>query len=434
MTASSSTSREARAVAAGRAARGRVEVPGSKSATHRQLALTLLAGQAMEVRRPLLAEDTELFLVALRELGWGVRVEDAGASVHLAPPGVPVRAATLQCGNAGTLFRFLVGVLAVVPGEWTLDGSPRLRERPVGPLAGALAELGARVTWLAAPGHPPLTVHGGSLRGGEATVDAGESSQYLSALLLAGLAAPAPLALHVRALTSAPYVDVTVALARAWGGRIERDGSTWRVWPGLRAPATVTVEGDWSAAAYPAAAAVISGGEVAIGALDRGSAQGDRRFLELLREMGARVVWRGDDLVVAAGAPLRALDADLGDIPDQVPTLAAVAPFARGTTRITGVPHLRIKESDRLAAMAAELGRLGVPVVERPDGLEIEGVWADAAPPADLVEVATYGDHRIAMSLALVGLRRPGVRVAAPEVVRKSYPGFWDDLERLVRR
>jgi 3-phosphoshikimate 1-carboxyvinyltransferase len=432
MTASSSTSAEGRPVVAGGVARGRLVVPPSKSVTHRQLALALLARRPLLVRRPLRAEDTELFLATLRRLGWWVAEREDG--VDLAPPARLPEAAKLECGNAGTLLRFLVAVLAAVPGEWTLDGTRRLRERPVGPLAAALGPLGGRVTWLGVEGHPPLVVHGGSLAGGETAVDAGESSQYLSALLLAATAAPAPVTLRVRALTSAPYVEVTLALLRQWGARVARLPDGWRVEPGLVPPAEVTVEGDWSAAAYPAAAAALTGGEVALAGLARDSAQGDRRLLDLLAAMGAHVEWRGAEVVVAGTGRLCGIDADLGDVPDQVPTLAAVAPFAAGTTRITGVPHLRIKESDRLAAMACELGRLGVPVLEQPDGLTIEGVWATAPPPDAPVVADSHGDHRIAMSVALVGLRRPGVRVAAPEVVGKSYPAFWADLEGLLQR
>ena len=184
------------------------------------------------------------------------------------------------------------------------------------------------------------------------------------------------------------------------------------------------MEADFSAAAYPAAAAVLTGGEVELWPLGATSKQGDRRFMELLERMGARIDWTADGLRVTAG-PLCAIDADLSASPDQVPTLAALAPFARGTTRITNVPHLRIKESDRLSAMASELERCGAAVEELPDGLVIPGVWAEQPPPATPVEVATWGDHRIAMSMALVGLRRPGVRIADPGVVAKSYPDFW---------
>jgi 3-phosphoshikimate 1-carboxyvinyltransferase len=413
-------------------ARGSLRVPPSKSVTHRQLALALLAGAPVEVRRPLRAEDTGLFLAALRTAGW--RVEERPEAVELAPGPAPA-AATVDCGNAGTLLRFLVALFATQPGRWTLDGTPRMRQRPVGPLVAALRELGVEVRWGGAEGYPPLTIQGGGWQGGETTVDAGESSQYLSALLLAALASPRPTLVRVLALTSAPYVEVTLRLIAQWGGRVDRHPEGFLVTPGLVPRSSVEVEGDWSAAAYPAAAALLTGGEVLLFGLDPGSAQGDRGFLDLLMEIGAEVAWRGDALRVAGGGPLLAVDADLGAMPDQVPTLAALAPFLRGTTTIRNVPHLRIKESDRLAAMATELRRVGAGAEELPDGLLLPGVWAEGEgvrPPGSPVVVDAHGDHRIAMSLALVGLRRPGIAVACPEVVGKSYPGFWDDLDALL--
>jgi len=423
--------------------RGRLRVPPSKSVSHRQLALALLARSPVEVRNLLRAEDIDLFLAALRAMGWTVEEraerDDAGdgsRTVRLAP-GSPPGEATLECGNAGTLMRFLVALAATVPGAWTLDGTARLRERPVGPLVAALQALGVAVTWHGRVGFPPLTVAGHTFRGGETTIDAGESSQYLSALLLAALGAQQPTRVRVTALTSAPYVDVTLQLIARWGGRVEASAGSFVVTPGLRPPLVdvdVEVEGDFSAAAYPAAAAALTGGEVTLRGLRRASAQGDREFLEVLRRMGAEVSWRGDELQVAGGGALTAVDVDMGSMPDQVPTLAALAPFARGTTAIRNVPHLRIKESDRLAAMARELGRAGAVVEERADGLVIPGVWADvalAALPRTPVSVDPHGDHRIAMSMALVGLRRPGLRIAHPEVVAKSYPRFWDDLATL---
>lgn len=430
MTASSSTSPDVREVRPG-VVRGRLRVPPSKSVSHRQLALALLAGGPVEVGRPLEAEDIELFLAVLRRLGWGV--EQSAEAVRLVP-GPPAEAAVFDCGNAGTLLRFLVALLATVPGDWTLDGTARLRQRPVGPLVDALRALGVEAQWRGVEGYPPLTIRGGTLLGGETTVDAGESSQYLSAILLAALAAPAPTRVRVKALTSAPYVEVTLRLVAQWGGRIERSADGFLVVPGLQQRDRVEVEGDFSAAAYPAAAAALTGGEVTLLGLDPRSAQGDRAFLDLLVAMGTSVEWQGGELRVAGGMPLAALDADLSAMPDQVPTLAALAPFARGRTAIRNVPHLRIKESDRLAAMAGELRRLGAAVEELADGLVVPGQWAEASPsalPNEPVVVDSHGDHRIAMSLALVGLRRPGVRVARPEVVGKSYPGFWEDLEAL---
>ncbi|HET9767555.1 MAG TPA: 3-phosphoshikimate 1-carboxyvinyltransferase [Thermoanaerobaculia bacterium] len=442
MTAWSSTLAEAVEVRPG-VVRGRLRVPPSKSVSHRQLALALLARSPVEVRNLLRAEDVDLFLAALRAMGWTVEERgegadidagDGGRTVRLAP-GPPPAAATLECGNAGTLMRFLVALAATVPGSWSLDGTPRLRERPVGPLVAALQALGVAVTWHGREGYPPLTVAGDTFRGGETTIDAGESSQYLSALLLAALGGREPTRVRVMALTSAPYVDVTLQLIARWGGRVEASAGAFAVTPGLRAPLVeVDVEGDYSAAAYPAAAAALTDGEVTLRGLRRESAQGDRAFLDVLRRMGAEVSWQGDELRVAGVGALTAVDIDMASMPDQVPTLAALAPFARGTTTIRNVLHLRIKESDRLAAMACELRRADAEVEELADGLVIPGIWADVATsdlPREPVIVDPHGDHRIAMSMALVGLRRPGLRIAHPEVVGKSYPRFWDDLSAL---
>ncbi|HEX4956069.1 MAG TPA: 3-phosphoshikimate 1-carboxyvinyltransferase [Thermoanaerobaculia bacterium] len=419
-----------RPVPSGRVARGSVMPPPSKSVTHRVANLALLANRPLAIERPLAAEDTELFFGVLEALG--STVSRQGDRVGITP-GVPVRQARLYCGNAGTLYRFLVASLTTRPGRFQIDGSPRLRERPIGRLVDALAALGAEIRFLDRPGFAPLEVAGGTLAGGRVRVDAGESSQYLSALLMAGLAARGPVEIEVGALTSAPYVELTLEAIRTFGGRVEGPApGLYRVWPGLAPPATVRVEGDYSAAAYPAAAAVLTGGEVILTGLDPASAQGDRAFLELLARMGAEVEGRPDGFRVAGRGALEAIEADLSAMPDQVPTVAALAVFARGTTRIGNVPHLRLKESDRLAALATELARVGATVREEPDGLVIEGVWADVPPPSDPVVVDPWNDHRIAMSLALVGLRRPGISIAHAETVGKSYPGFWADLDRLL--
>lgn len=425
-----------------------MRVPSSKSITHRYLNLALLARRPLIVERPLLAEDTRLFLAALARCGWtveegpreiGLAPPAAGDSTYAPPAGGALATAAMTeifCGNAGTMLRFLVASLAALPGRWRLDGVARLRERPVEPLVEALRRLGAQVRYLGHPGHVPLEIAGGTLGGGVTSLDAGESSQFLSALLMAGLAAPRPLTVEVTALTSVPYVEVTLAAVRRCGGRIEAlpgEGSKlrYRVAPGLLPPPRLRVEGDASAACYPAAAAALSGGCVVLEGLSAESPQGDRRFLELLTKMGAEVAWNGAEVAVRGGR-LQAVEADLAAMPDQVPTLAALAPFARGTTRIRNVAHLRLKESDRLSAMASELRRLGAEVEEGPDRLDIAGNWWQAAPPCNRVAVDTHGDHRIAMSLALVGLRRPGVVVESPQVVAKSYPAFWQDFLGLL--
>jgi 3-phosphoshikimate 1-carboxyvinyltransferase len=441
MTAWPSTPTEAQAIPNGRQARGRLRVPSSKSLTHRYLNLALLARSPLVVERPLLAEDTRLFLGALVRCGWTVEERPVEVEVALWPPagGPPAAPAPVEifCGNAGTMLRFLIASLAALPGSWHLDGVPRLRERPVGPLVEALRRLGADVRYLGCPGGAPVAITGGSLVGGATRLDAGTSSQFLSALLMASLAAPRPVLVEVEALTSAPYVEVTLAAVRECGGRVEagkRGGCTeLRVLPGLALPPRLRVEGDASAACYAAAAAAVTGGSVVLEGLSPASAQGDRRFFDLLVAMGAEVAWRDGEVEVRGGI-LRAVTADLSAMPDQVPTLAAIAPFARGTTHILNVAHLRLKESDRLAAMAAELRRLGAQVEEGGDSLRIAGTWCDAPPPDDPVAIDAHGDHRIAMSLALVGLRRPGVAVESPQVVAKSYPAFWQDFLGLLAR
>ena len=453
MTDSPSTSPpEEKPIPSGLRARGRLRVPSSKSLTHRYFNLAVLARASIVVENPLVAEDTRLFLQALSRFGFrvtdeegGVRLEPTGPSPPWPPSPIPSRPpgeggkgeTEIFCGNAGTMLRFLVATLTVIPGLWRLDGVPRLRERPVRPLVDALRRLGARIDYLGAEGYVPLRLHGGTLGAGATVLDAGESSQYLSALLMAALRAPGPVTVEVQSLTSRPYVDVTLGVVAAFGGRIDEDGqSTYRVWPSALDVPRVAVEGDWSAAAYPAAAAALTGGTVVLDGLVWDSRQSDRGFLALLAEMGAGVSWRGDEVTIdgGIGEGLRGIEADLSSMPDQVPTLAALAPFARGTTRIFNVAHLRIKESDRLEAMAGELRKAGATVDEGPDWLRIPGIWADREPPTDPVRIDPRGDHRIAMSLALVGLRRPGIVVTAPEVVGKSYPGFWGDLERLLGR
>jgi len=437
MTDSPSTSRTPPeiAVPSGARVRGRLRVPSSKSLTHRYFNLAVLARAPLVVEHPLVAEDTRLFLEALGRLGF--RVTEEGEAVRLEPvaAGRTDDEIEILCGNAGTMLRFLVATLTVVPGLWRLDGVARLRERPVRPLVDALRRLGARIDYLGAEGYVPLRLHGGTLGAGTTVLDAGESSQYLSALLMAALRAPGPVTVEVEALTSRPYVDVTLGVVAAFGGHIEEDGERiYRVRPSaLDAGGTgrVAVEGDWSAAAYPAAAAALTGGTVVLDGLVRDSRQGDRGFFTLLEQMGAMVSWNGNEVTIQ-GNSLRGIEADLSSMPDQVPTLAALAPFARGTTRIFNVAHLRIKESDRLDAMATELRKAGATVEEGPDWLRIPGIWADAEPPATAVRIDPRGDHRIAMSLALVGLRRPGIIVTTPNVVGKSYPGFWRDLQRLT--
>jgi 3-phosphoshikimate 1-carboxyvinyltransferase len=410
--------------------RGRLRVPASKSLTNRYLNLALLGRAPLVLEHPLRSEDTHLFLEALKRCGF--QVGEEGESVRLKPGPPPAGEVEIFCGASGTMLRFLVAALAALPGRWHLDGIPRLRERPVRPLVDALRRLGTRIDYLAAEGFVPLRIEGGTLGAGSTVLDASESSQYLSALLMAALRAPGEVIVEAEALTSEPYVDVTLGVVEAFGGRIETLGPrSWRVIPSSLAAGRVEVEGDWSAAAYPVAAAALTRGEVTLTGLLQDSRQGDREFVNLLHTMGAEVVWDGGALTVR-GRDLVGIEADLSAIPDQVPTLAALGPFARGTTRIFNVAHLRIKESDRLEAMATGLRQLDASVEEGPDWLRIDGSWAEGTPVENEVRIDPRGDHRIAMSFALVGLRRPGVVITTPGVVAKSYPEFWRDFAMLT--
>lgn len=418
-----------------------VEPPGSKSISHRALNLALIGRQPATIENLLEAEDIAAFRAALVAMGWRVRsVSGSRLRVEPGQEDGAEDAVRLDCRSAGTLLRLLVATCAVTPGEWILDGSPRLRERPIGPLVAALRQLGAGIEELGRPGCAPVRIRGGRLTGGRVEIDAGESSQYVSALLMAALNAEGPIELLAPVLVSSPYVDTTLEVMADFGAPVEvrRDGEAreFRVEPRKPelADGRYRVAGDDSAAAYPAAAAAICGGSVRLRGLAPASTQGDRAFLGLLERMGATVQATGQEIQVEGGGALTAVDCDLSAMPDQVPTLAAVAAFANGTTWIRNVAHLRIKESDRLAAVATELRRAGAAVDELEDGLRIEGNPGLAAPPrSPRVSIDTYDDHRIAMSMALVGMRRGGLSIRRPEVVGKSYPGFWADLEEIRR-
>ena len=416
-------------IPSGVAIEGTVRVPPSKSLTQRFLNLSLLARQPVDLDSPLRSDDTELFGSALSRAG--CKVSFQGNAMKIRPGPIP-EGGELVCGDNGTMLRFLTASLTAIPGVWRLDGSLRLRQRPLGPLVEALRSLGAQIEYLEQSGFAPLQISGGTLEGGRVEIDARLSSQFASAILMAATAAKRPIVLQVRSLASAPYVDLTLDTLERFRATIDAAGEgIWRVCPGPLQGGKWTMEGDFSAAAYPAAAATLTGGSVRLHGVSPESKQGDRRFMEVLARMGARVEWLAGGLQVTGTSTLRSVDEDLSDMPDQVPTLAALAPFASGTTTIDNVPHLRIKESDRLAAMSTELRRVGADVVELPAGLRIRGGWAEGSVPSDETQVETYGDHRIAMSLAICGLRRPGIVIKDPEVVAKSYPDFWLDLEGL---
>jgi 3-phosphoshikimate 1-carboxyvinyltransferase len=415
-----------REIHAAERAAGRVQVPSSKSLTNRHLALALLAERPTLLAAPLLADDTRRFLSALRQLGFAV--SGSRHLLTLLPRGRPSRA-SIDCGASGTMLRFVTAALTTLPGEWIVDGTDRLRQRPMSALVAALRQLGAEIDHLGAEGCAPMRVRGGAFDAGQVSIRARESSQFVSALLMAATRAAGPVSIEVAGLVSRPYVDLTREALAVWGAKVTQPGrGLYRVHPQKLDAGRVKIEGDFSSACYFAAGAALLGGEVEIAGLAPRSSQGDRAFFSVLEKMGASCRWSRGGVTVAGDGILRGADVDMADVPDQVPTLAALAPFARGETRIRNVAHVRLKESDRISAIVAALESAGAEARATADELVVPGIWAAHPPPGNPATIDPVNDHRIAMSFALLGLRRPGVTIATPAVVEKSYPSFWRDF------
>jgi 3-phosphoshikimate 1-carboxyvinyltransferase len=409
----------------------RVRVPGSKSLTNRALVIAALADGATTLTNALFSDDSRYCVEALRQLGFEVGSDENAHTVTVTGQAgcIPADRAELSIGNSGTTSRFLTALLTLGQGEFVLDGSERMRQRPLGDLLDALRQLGARVE--SPTDCPPVRVRASGLPGGIARVAGDVSSQYLSGLLLVAPYARSPVELIVdRGLNSQPYVDLTLGIMADFGVAVDRDGyARFHVQPQrYQAHATYAIESDASAASYFFAAPAIVGGTVRVEGLSRQSRQGDVGFVDILARMGCRVSEGGDWLEVSAppAGSLRGIDVDMRHIPDTAQTLAAVAPFASSPTTIRGIASARVKETDRVAAMTAELRRLGVAIEEHPDGLTIQP--CSALLPAT---VRTYDDHRMAMAFALIGLRSPGVEIEDPGCVAKTFPEYFDVLERL---
>jgi 3-phosphoshikimate 1-carboxyvinyltransferase len=412
---------------------GTIRPPGSRSLTNRALIVAALAGGESEIESVGLSDDTRVCAEALRTLGISVTVEEVSRRLRVTGCGgrVPPGPVEIHTGESGTATRFMIALVAAGRGTYRVDGSPRMRERPIQDLLDGLEVMGVRAESEWGTGCPPVRIETSGLAGGTVRVSGTVSSQYLSGLLMAAPAAAGLVAIEVAGeLVSKPYVDMTLAVMRDFGAQVRREGYRRFEVP---APAAYlarryAVEPDASSASYFLAAAAATGGRVTVEGLRRGSAQGDAGFAEVLGRMGCRVEWSEGGVTVTGPERLAGIDADLGAMPDMVPTLAPLALVAKGRTVIRNVANLRVKESDRLAALAAELGRLGARVEQQPDGLAID-------PPQKILpaEVDTYNDHRLAMGLAIVGLAAPGIRIAGAECVSKTYPEFFEDLERLVK-
>jgi 3-phosphoshikimate 1-carboxyvinyltransferase len=408
-------------------AAGSVRMPGSKSISNRVLLLAALSSGDTAVRDLLDADDTQVMLEALARLGVRIERPSRDAAVVRGAGGVfPVKSAELHLGNAGTALRPLVAALALAGGEYRLSGVPRMHERPIGHLVEALRRLGADIAYLEKEGFPPLLVHPRAIRGGTARVRGDVSSQYLSALLMALPMRGERTEIEVEGeLVSQPYVEITLNLMRRFGVEVARDGWKRFTVPAARyaSPGEIRVEGDASSASYFLAAGAIGGGPVRVEGVGRGSIQGDVRFTEVLEKMGARISM-GEDWIEAGGSGrLKPIDADLNHIPDAAMTAAVAALFAEGTSTLRNIASWRVKETDRIAAMAKELRKLGAAVEEGPDYLRI-------TPPAKLkpATVDTYDDHRMAMSLSLAALGGIRVRINDPDCVGKTFPEYFDAL------
>ncbi|AYN41243.1 3-phosphoshikimate 1-carboxyvinyltransferase [Streptomyces dangxiongensis] len=404
-----------------------VDIPGSKSITARALFLAAAADGVTTLVRPLRSDDTEGFSEGLTRLGYRVGRTPDTWQIDGRPQG-PARAeADVFCRDGATTARFLPTLAAAGHGTYRFDASPQMRRRPLGPLTRALRDLGVDLRHGEAEGHHPLTVHAAGVEGGEVSLDAGQSSQYLTALLLLGPLTRTGLRIRVTDLVSAPYVEITLAMMRAFGVDVVRDGTVYDVPPGGYRATTYAVEPDASTASYFfAAAAVTPGREITVPGLGADALQGDLRFVEVLRRMGAEVTVAKDRTTVRGTGELRGLTVNMRDISDTMPTLAAIAPFASGPVRIEDVANARVKECDRLEACADNLRRLGVDVLTGPDRIEIR-----PGKPAPGVEIKSFGDHRIVMSFAVTALRTPGLTYDDPGCVRKTFPGFHDAFATL---
>jgi 3-phosphoshikimate 1-carboxyvinyltransferase len=405
-----------------------VKLPGSKSYTNRYIAIAALSGAEVVIENALLSDDTRHFAAAVAEFGH-VRslIDEAASTIRITPTGAPMRAPArpIYLAGAGTPLRFLISMAALADGTTEITGNARMQQRPMGDLLSALAGAGVSARSLAGTGSPPIAVTGGGIPGGATEISGRVSSQFTSSLLISAVRAARGLRLRlVDDLISKPYVDMTVAAMHQMGAAVERDGyRTFTVAAGQSYHGgRVRVEADASAMSYPLAAAAVLGGRVRIHGIGAASCQGDVGLARVLAQMGCAVEITGEAITLKGGQ-LHGIDVDMTNMPDVVPTLAVAAAYATGTTRITGIASLRVKECDRVHAVATELAKMGVEVAEFPAALTITG-----GEPAPAV-IDTYDDHRIAMSFAIAGLRTGDVAIRDPGCVAKSFPAFWQMLD-----
>ncbi len=408
---------------------GEINLPGSKSLSNRALLLAALADGETEITNLLASDDIAHMLNALQKLGVAYQLSADKTRCTVVGNNGPFQrsgSTELFLGNAGTAMRPLCAALALGRGEFILTGEPRMTERPIGPLVTALRQAGGQIDYLQNEGYPPLKITANGLAGGAVTIDGSISSQFVTALLMASPLAKADTTIAVEGdLVSKPYIDITLHIMAQFGIKVEnRAYQEFKIAGGqqYRSPGRVLVEGDASSASYFLAAAAIKGGTVKVTGIGKRSVQGDVRFADVLAAMGAEVTW-GDDYVSVQRGELHGIDMDMNHIPDAAMTIATTALFAQGKSAIRNIYNWRVKETDRLAAMATELRKVGAAVVEGEDFIEI-------TPPATLTHAAidTYNDHRIAMCFSLLALGPASVTINDPKCTAKTFPDYFEKL------
>jgi len=418
---------------------GKISLPGSKSLTNRVLLISALSKGTTIVRNILKSDDTHYMIEALKKLKVSIVECEEESTVTITGNGGPFHVSeseTLYLGNAGTAMRPLAATLCAGTGEFVLDGSARMRERPIIDLVEGLQQLGVDVT-CSETGCPPVRINAKGIRGGSASISGKISSQYLSALLMMSPLAEGPVDLLIKdELMSAPYVKMTINLMKKFGVSVVNDGDlSFRIAPSQYiSPNEIFIEGDASSASYFLAGAAITGGPVTVYGCGSESVQGDARFAEVLAKMGATVTYTPNSITVSRdlSVPLKGVDEDCGDIPDVAMTLAVVGLFAEGQTRIRNVYNWRVKETERMVAMVTELTKLGAVVEEGRDYLVVNGLEKGSR-LRENVEIETYDDHRIAMCFALAACGGVPVTILDPGCTAKTFPDFFDKLSEMSK-
>lgn len=412
---------------------GSVTLPGSKSLSNRILLLAALADGVTQVTNLLDSDDIRHMLKALGQLGVKVELNEDKtiATVHGVSGKFKTPDEPLFLGNAGTAYRPLTAVLAAIEGNYELIGEPRMEERPIGHLVDALHSIDADISYLKNKDYPPLKIAGKKLAGGDVAIDGSISSQFLTAILMAAPLFDGDLNISIIGdLVSKPYIDITIGVMAKFGVEVENDNYqrfVVKAGQSYQSPTSIMVEGDASSASYFIAAAAINGGEIEINGVGKASVQGDIGFAKVMEQVGAQIDWYDEKLVVRKGE-LNGVDINANAIPDAAMTLATVALFAKGKTAIRDIYNWRVKETDRLHAMATELKKLGAEVVEGHDFIEV-------TPPSEmnLVDIDTYDDHRIAMCFSMVAVGGQEVIINDPKCTAKTFPTYFDVLASLSK-